>query len=197
MRAVFLGKKRVIHECLRKKPSSSERSAASSNTMERYKSEITIAIGARNRQPRKTDTMPVAEPKEKITMRTMSLLVSFFIFNVHSHGHECRRTYNWLLNGSGLADEGRLVDLRSFSCVSRPFASYLCSREQRRQIASLDFANRAFGYCGDDSDHLGYFEIRQTSAASLCTPGSQLPARRGEIRLSLSREPTEPVSHRI
>ena len=45
----LLGKKRVIHECLRKKPLSSERNAASSNTLNRYTSEITIAIQARNR----------------------------------------------------------------------------------------------------------------------------------------------------
>src|SRR6266498_2036649 len=92
MPVVFLGKKRVIHECLRKKPSSSERSAASSNTMERYKSEITITIGARNRQPRKTDVIPVAETKEKITIRTMSLLVSLLIVNFKCL-HDCSIYY--------------------------------------------------------------------------------------------------------
>src|SRR6266704_3442282 len=81
MPAVFRGKKRVIHECLSKKPSSSERSAASSKTMERYKSEIAITIQARNRQPRKTDATPIAETKAKITMRTISLLVSLLIVN--------------------------------------------------------------------------------------------------------------------
>ena len=79
MPVVFLGKKRVTHECLRKKPSSSERSAASSNMIKRYTSEITITIQARNRQPRKTDAVPIAETKEKITIRTMSLLVSSLI----------------------------------------------------------------------------------------------------------------------
>jgi hypothetical protein len=92
MPVVFLGKKRVIHECLRKKPSSSERSAASSNTMERYKSEITITIGARKRQPRKTDAIPVAETKEKITIRTMSLLVSLLIANFKCL-HDCSIYY--------------------------------------------------------------------------------------------------------
>src|SRR5260370_25719585 len=81
MPAVFRGKKRVIHGCLSKKPSSSERSAASSKTMERYKSEIAITIQARNRQSRKTDATPIAETKAKITMRTISLLVSLLIVN--------------------------------------------------------------------------------------------------------------------
>src|SRR6266513_1278103 len=73
---LLLGKKPVIHECLSKKRSSSDKNAASSNTMERYKSEIAITIQARNRQPRKTDATPIAETKAKITMRTISLLVS-------------------------------------------------------------------------------------------------------------------------
>ena len=76
MPAVFRGKKYVIHGCLSKKSSSSARSAARSNTMKRYESEITIAIQARSRQPPKTDVMPTAETKDKITMRTISLLVS-------------------------------------------------------------------------------------------------------------------------
>src|SRR5437763_15301749 len=73
MPVVFLGKKRVIHECLRKKSSSFERSAASSNTLNRYKSEITITIRAMNRQPRKPDAMLLTETKEETTMRTTSL----------------------------------------------------------------------------------------------------------------------------
>src|SRR5215831_4639967 len=79
MPAVFRGKKCVIHGCLFKKASSSARSAARSNTMNRYESEITIAIQARNRQPQKTDVMPIAETKKKMTIRTMSLLVSSLI----------------------------------------------------------------------------------------------------------------------
>jgi hypothetical protein len=47
--------------CLFKKSSSSDRIAASSNTMERYKSE---AAGIR--QPSKTDVMPAAESKNMI-----------------------------------------------------------------------------------------------------------------------------------
>src|SRR6266480_2657444 len=74
MPAVFRGKKCVIHGCLSKKASSSARSAASSNTMERYRSELTIAIQARNRQREKTDVMPIAESKEKITIRKCPFL---------------------------------------------------------------------------------------------------------------------------
>src|SRR5712692_8788076 len=62
---VLLGKKCLVHECLCKKVSSSERSAASSNTMDRYESEITITIQARIRQPRKTDVTPAAETKNR------------------------------------------------------------------------------------------------------------------------------------
>src|SRR5262249_39097304 len=98
---VLLGKKPAIHECLSKKPSSSERRAASSNTLNRYESEITIAIQAANRQLQKTDVMPVAETKEKKTTRTMSLLVSSFIgeFQVFALLHAFR---NCDLNDCGL-----------------------------------------------------------------------------------------------
>src|SRR5215471_13372770 len=87
MPPVFRGKKCVIHGCLSKKASSSARSAASSNTIKRYESETTITIRARNRQPQKTDVMPNADTKEKITIRTMSLLVSLLTT-------ECRLPYN-------------------------------------------------------------------------------------------------------
>src|SRR5215471_10841668 len=79
MPAVFRGKKCVIHGCLSKKASSSARSAASSNTITRYKSEIAIAIQASNGQPQKTDIIPIVETRQRVTMRKISLLVSLHI----------------------------------------------------------------------------------------------------------------------
>jgi hypothetical protein len=76
---LLVGRNPVIHGCLFKKSSSSDRSATSSNTMERYKSELTITTQASIRQLVKTDVIPVAETKKMTQTMRLSLLVSLFI----------------------------------------------------------------------------------------------------------------------
>src|SRR6516225_12432843 len=81
---VFRGKKNVIQECLSRKPSSSDRSAASSNTIKKYKSEITMTIHASIRQTTKMEVRPAAETKKVISTRTTCCLVSLLIVNLRN-----------------------------------------------------------------------------------------------------------------
>src|SRR6266481_8230351 len=97
--------------------------------MQRYKSEVSITIQARVRQPIKTDVMPAAETKKMTQTRRISLLVSLLMGSLGSD----------LISINGLHFGGDLGDERSAWAARRgPKYHFVPSGKGTRELRIVD-----------------------------------------------------------